>query len=67
MLFNALIADLVDQAEQIGIDIIKFRLSINSKRESLPRAAQMVVVSADTVFNPGFLIYIDRLWADRLL
>lgn len=65
--FAALMADLVDRAKQMGVDVIEFRPSTNSKRESLPRAARMVVVSADTVSNPGFLAYVDGLRADRLL
>lgn len=65
--FAALMADLVDRAQRMGVDVIEFRPSTNSKRESLPRAARMVVVSADTVSNPGFLAYVDGLRADGLL
>ncbi|KAH7109183.1 hypothetical protein B0J13DRAFT_534827 [Dactylonectria estremocensis] len=42
--FAALIADLVNWVQWIGVDVIEFQLLINSKRESLPRAARIVVL-----------------------
>ncbi|KAK5994713.1 ATP-dependent DNA helicase tlh2-like protein [Cladobotryum mycophilum] len=65
--FAALMADLVDRARQMGVDVIEFRPTTNSVRESLPRAARMVVVSADTALVPTFHAYVDGLKANGLL
>lgn len=59
--FAALMTEMVDKARQLGVDVVEFRPSVNSERESLPRAVRMVVVSADTVSVPSLLGYVDGL------
>lgn len=65
--FAALMTDMVDRARRMGVDVIEFRPSVNSERECLPRAARMVVVSADTVSVPSLLAYVDGLKESGLL
>lgn len=52
--FNALKKDLIERAREIGVDVMEFRLAHNAARESLPRAARMVVASADIVSVESF-------------
>ncbi|KID81895.1 recQ family helicase [Metarhizium guizhouense ARSEF 977] len=59
--FAALMTEMVDKARRMGVDVVEFRPSVNSERESLPRAARMVVVGADTVSVPSLLGYLDGL------
>ena len=65
--FTALMDDIVDRAIAMGVDCIQFQTAHNTQRESLPRAARMVVVSADVVTSGGFLAYMDGLKTGGLL
>lgn len=47
--FVALTEDLMTRAREAGVDCIEFKTSISAGRESLPRAARLVVISADVV------------------
>lgn len=65
--FVALMDDLVTRATDMGIDCIRFRSSMNSGREGVPRAARLVVVSADIVSSAEFSGYVDGLLCAGLL
>lgn len=65
--FVALIDDLVDRARTLGVDVIRFDPARNMQRESLPRAARLVVVSADVALSAGFASYADGLRGSGLL
>lgn len=67
MPFLALMDDLVERAGAIGVDCIQFRSLLYSGRDGLPRAARLVVVSADVVSTPEFSAYADRLLCAGLL
>jgi superfamily II DNA helicase RecQ len=65
--FIALMDDLVARATDIGVNCIRYRSSINSGREGLPRAAWLIVISADIVSSAEFCGYIDGLLYTGLL
>jgi hypothetical protein len=65
--FVALIDDLVTRAIDIGVDCIRYRLSMNSGREGMPRAARLVVVSADIMSSAEFAGYVNGLSYTGLL
>ncbi|RSL86277.1 hypothetical protein CDV31_016422, partial [Fusarium ambrosium] len=65
--FVALMDDLVTRATAMGVDCIRFRSSMNSGREGVPRAARLVVVSADIVSSAEFSGYVDGLLCAGLL
>ncbi|EXK25262.1 hypothetical protein FOMG_18058 [Fusarium oxysporum f. sp. melonis 26406] len=52
--FVALMDDLVTRATDMGVDCIRYRSSMNSGREGMPRAARLIVVSADIVSSAEF-------------
>jgi superfamily II DNA helicase RecQ len=47
--FSALMDDLVTWGRAMGVDCIKFKISMSAGRDSLPRAARLVVASADAI------------------
>ncbi|UPK90715.1 hypothetical protein LCI18_002794 [Fusarium solani-melongenae] len=57
--FMALMDNLVTRATAIGVDYIQFRSSLHARREGIPRAARLVVISADIISSAKFLGYID--------
>ncbi|KAL9565571.1 hypothetical protein ACKAV7_009753, partial [Fusarium commune] len=65
--FVALMDDLVIRATDMGVDCIRYRSSMNSGREGMPRAARLIVVSADIVSSAEFCGYIDGLLCIGLL
>lgn len=65
--FLALMDDLVERAGTMGVDCIRFRATLSSGRDGLPRAARLVVVSADIVSTPEFSAYADGLLCTGLL
>lgn len=65
--FVALMEDLVTRAVAMGVDCIRFRSSLHAGREGLPRAARLVVVSADIVSAEEFSGYADGLLCTGLL
>ncbi|KAH6874264.1 P-loop containing nucleoside triphosphate hydrolase protein, partial [Thelonectria olida] len=65
--FVALMEDLVTRATAMGVDCIRFRSSLNAGREGVPRAARLVVVSADIVSSAEFSSYADGLLCAGLL
>ncbi|KAK4205819.1 hypothetical protein QBC37DRAFT_393824, partial [Rhypophila decipiens] len=52
--FVALMDDLVARATDMGVDCIRYRSWMNSGREGMPRAARLMVVSADMVSSAEF-------------
>ncbi|KAF4421770.1 recQ family helicase [Fusarium austroafricanum] len=52
--FVALMDDLVTRAIAMGVDCIRYRSSMNSGREGMPRSARLIVVSADIVSSAEF-------------
>jgi hypothetical protein len=58
---------LSSKQEVMGVDCIRFKSSLNAGREGVPRAARLVVVSADIVSGPEFSGYADRLLCAGLL
>ncbi|KAI3572913.1 hypothetical protein IWW34DRAFT_837925 [Fusarium oxysporum f. sp. albedinis] len=65
--FVALMDDLVTRATDMGVDCIRYRSSMNSGREGMPRAARLIVVSADIVSSAEFCGYVDGLSCTGLL
>lgn len=65
--FIALMDDLVMRSLEMGVDCIQFKSSISAGRDGMPRAARLVVVSADVVASNGFASYADGLLAAGLL
>ncbi|KAL9565573.1 hypothetical protein ACKAV7_009755 [Fusarium commune] len=65
--FVALMDDLVTRATDMGVDCIRYRSSMNSGREGMPRAARLIVVSADIVSSAEFSGYVDGLSCTGLL
>jgi superfamily II DNA helicase RecQ len=65
--FVALMDDLVTRATAMGVDCIRFRSSLHAGREGVPRAARLVVVSADIVSSAEFSGYADGLLCAGLL
>ncbi|KAK2684950.1 hypothetical protein QWA68_016472 [Fusarium oxysporum] len=65
--YVALMDDLVTQATAIGVDYIQYRTSISAGREEVPRAARLVVVSANIVSSDQFFGYADGLLCAGLL
>ncbi|KAK7583650.1 hypothetical protein V3481_012931 [Fusarium oxysporum f. sp. vasinfectum] len=65
--FVALMDDLVARATDMGVDCIRYRSSMNSGREGMPRAARLIVVSADIVSSAEFSGYVDGLSCTGLL
>lgn len=65
--FVALVDDLVERAGSMGVDCIRFSSSISAGREGLPRAARLVVVSADVACGMEFSVYADGLACTGLL
>ncbi|KAH7112368.1 hypothetical protein EDB81DRAFT_599626, partial [Dactylonectria macrodidyma] len=65
--FVALIRALMTRAREVGVDCVEFKTSISAGRESLPRAARLVVVSADVVQSPEFTAYANGLLAAGLV
>ncbi|KAI3570610.1 hypothetical protein IWW34DRAFT_640948 [Fusarium oxysporum f. sp. albedinis] len=65
--FVALMDDSVTRARAMGIDCIRFRSLMNAGREGMPRAARLVVVSADIVSCVQFSGYVDGLLCAGLL
>ncbi|KAL9563895.1 hypothetical protein ACKAV7_011930 [Fusarium commune] len=65
--FVALMDDLVARATDMGVDCIRYRSSMNSGREGMPRAARLIVVSADVVSSAEFCGYVDGLSCTGLL
>lgn len=52
----ALMDHLATRATAMGVDCIRFKSSLNAGREGVPRAARLVVVSADIVSGPEFQV-----------
>ncbi|KPA35170.1 recq family helicase, partial [Fusarium langsethiae] len=65
--FVALMDDLVTRATDMGVDCIRYRSSMSSGREGMPRAARLIVVSADIVSSAEFSGYVDGLSCTGLL
>ncbi|KAK2684833.1 hypothetical protein QWA68_016741 [Fusarium oxysporum] len=65
--FVALMDDLVTRATAMGVDCIQYRTSMSAGREEVPRAARLVVVSADIVSSNQFFGYTDGLLCAGLL
>ncbi|KAK6721105.1 hypothetical protein SNK04_000002 [Fusarium graminearum] len=65
--FVALMDDLVTRATDMGVDCIQYRSSMSSGREGMPRAARLIVVSADIVSSAEFSGYVDGLSCTGLL
>lgn len=65
--FVALMDNLVRRATDIGVDCIQYRSLMNSGREGIPRAARLIVISADIVSSAEFSGYIDGLVYTGLL
>jgi superfamily II DNA helicase RecQ len=65
--FVALLDDLVERARTFGVDVIRFDTGANIQRESIPRAARLVVVSADVASSEQLLMYVDGLRGNGLL
>ncbi|KAL3599869.1 hypothetical protein FPOAC2_04097 [Fusarium poae] len=65
--FVALMDDLVTRATDMGVDCIRYRSSMSSGREGMPRAARLIVVSADVVSSAEFCGYVDGLSCTGLL
>ncbi|PCD21222.1 hypothetical protein FGRA07_11749 [Fusarium graminearum] len=65
--FVALMDDLVARATDMGVDCIRYRPSISAGREGMPRAARLIVVSADVVSSAEFRGYVDGLSCAGLL
>ncbi|KAF4340723.1 recq family helicase [Fusarium beomiforme] len=65
--FVALMDDLAARATDMGVDCIRYRSSMNSGREGMPRAARLIVVSADMVSSAEFSGYVDGLSCTGLL
>jgi superfamily II DNA helicase RecQ len=65
--FVALMDNLVTRATDMGVDCIRYRSSMNSGREGMPRAARLIVVSADIVSSAKFCGYVDGLSCTGLL
>ena len=67
MPFIALLNNLVEQAGAIGVDYIRYIALLSARRNRLPRAARLVVVSADIIAIAKFSAYADRLLYAGLL
>ncbi|KAK7582804.1 hypothetical protein V3481_012103 [Fusarium oxysporum f. sp. vasinfectum] len=65
--YVALMDDLVTRATAMGVDCIQYRTSMSAGREEVPRAARLVVVSADIVSSDQFFGYADGLLCAGLL
>lgn len=65
--FAALINDLVERARSFGVDVIQFDAAANVQRETMPRAARLVVVNAEVVLSKMLLAYLDGLRSSGLL
>lgn len=65
--FVSLVDDLLTRARAMGVDCIQFKTSLSCGREGLPRAARLVIVSADIVSNAEMIAYADGLFAAGLL
>jgi superfamily II DNA helicase RecQ len=59
--FVALMDDLVIRAIDMGVNCIRYRLSMSSGREGMPRSARLIVVSADIVLSAEFAGYVNGL------
>ncbi|KAH6977718.1 hypothetical protein EDB80DRAFT_593507 [Ilyonectria destructans] len=57
----ALMEDSATRATAMRVDCIRFKASLNAGREGVPRAAQLVVISADMVSSAEFSGYADGL------
>jgi superfamily II DNA helicase RecQ len=67
MLFVALIKDLIDRAQLLRVDIIRFNPAGNMEREIMLRAARLVVVSTDVTSSVLLQMYVDGLYGSGLL
>lgn len=65
--FVALIEDLVKRARTMGVDCIQFKPGLRTGREGPPRAARLIIVSADIAVTPEFAVFTDGLQAVGLL
>ena len=65
--YVALMDDLVTRATEMGADCIRFQPSLSAGRDSMARAARLVVVSADIVACAEFSAYADGLLGTGLL
>jgi superfamily II DNA helicase RecQ len=67
MPFVILMDDLVIRAIDIGVDYIRYISSMSSGREGMPRAARLIVVSADIISSAEFCGYVNGLLCTGLL
>ena len=67
ILFVVLIEDLMDRARSFGVDVIQFNPAGNMEWEMMPRAARLVVVSADVTLSASLQMYMDGLRGSGLL
>ncbi|KAH6661461.1 hypothetical protein F5X68DRAFT_178705 [Plectosphaerella plurivora] len=65
--FVALMDDLVTRAREMDVECIRYRSSMSYGRDGLPRAARLVVASADVVSTAEFTAYADGLVQAGLL
>ncbi|VTT58917.1 unnamed protein product, partial [Fusarium fujikuroi] len=65
--YVALMAGLLTRATAMGVDCIQYRTSMSAGRGEVPRAARLVVVSADIVSSDQFFGYADGLLCAGLL
>ena len=67
MPFIALMDNLVTRATDMGVNYIRYRPLMNSGQEGMPRAARLIVISANIVLSAEFCRYIDGLSCTGLL
>ncbi|PNH58043.1 hypothetical protein VD0002_g9477 [Verticillium dahliae] len=65
--FEVLMEDLVGRVTAFGVDCLQYGSALSAGRDGPPRAARLVVVSADLVGTLAFLAYADGLLHAGLL